>query len=249
MAITIQHRRGTAAEWTAANPVLFPAEIGVETDTLKFKVGNGIAAWNALAYASPDGGATVETALGAILAGLTGAATQATLAALLADAQGKADGTEAEPARATGDPDQSIATVTVDTTAYGVGESLGGLYAFAGVFRAVGRGAILQRLSYLAPLDNLSVRAIVFRSAPGTAPTNHGVYSIANADRSFYVLDVALTKTASYGTTHCYTADLLASPCKNNVDTSARVVLINVSGTPTFTSTSGGTLIMNYTRE
>ncbi len=49
---TIQLHRDTAANWTAVNPVLHSAEIGVETDTLKFKIGNGSSAWNALAYAT-----------------------------------------------------------------------------------------------------------------------------------------------------------------------------------------------------
>ena len=52
MAQRIQLRRGTAAEWTASNPVLAVGEPGVETDTGKQKFGNGTAAWTALPYAS-----------------------------------------------------------------------------------------------------------------------------------------------------------------------------------------------------
>lgn len=47
---TIRLRRGTAAQWTSVNPVLAAGEMGVETDTRKFKFGNGTSAWNALAY-------------------------------------------------------------------------------------------------------------------------------------------------------------------------------------------------------
>lgn len=43
-------RRGTAAQWTAANPVLASGEPGFETDTGKTKIGNGTAAWTALPY-------------------------------------------------------------------------------------------------------------------------------------------------------------------------------------------------------
>jgi hypothetical protein len=50
MATRMQQRRGTAAQWTAANPVLAAGEIGFETDTNKFKMGNGTSAWNSLAY-------------------------------------------------------------------------------------------------------------------------------------------------------------------------------------------------------
>jgi len=47
---TIQHKRGTAAEWTAADPTLVAGQVGVETDTGKFKVGDGSTAWSALGY-------------------------------------------------------------------------------------------------------------------------------------------------------------------------------------------------------
>ncbi len=50
MATRMQQRRGTAAQWTAANPVLAAGEIGFETDTNKFKVGNGSTAWSSLTY-------------------------------------------------------------------------------------------------------------------------------------------------------------------------------------------------------
>ena len=53
----IQHRRGTAAQWLTANPVLAAGEIGFETDTGKFKIGNGSTAWVALKYAGGGGGA------------------------------------------------------------------------------------------------------------------------------------------------------------------------------------------------
>ena len=50
MADKIQIRRDTAAAWTSANPVLYVGEMGLETNTKKFKVGDGVTAWNALAY-------------------------------------------------------------------------------------------------------------------------------------------------------------------------------------------------------
>ena len=50
MATRMQQRRGTAAQWTAANPVLAAGEIGFETDTNKFKIGDGVNAWNTLVH-------------------------------------------------------------------------------------------------------------------------------------------------------------------------------------------------------
>lgn len=53
MAVRIQIRRDTAANWVSENPTLRAGEIGIETDTLKFKIGNGSTPWNSLtAYAN-----------------------------------------------------------------------------------------------------------------------------------------------------------------------------------------------------
>jgi hypothetical protein len=74
--VRIQLRRGTAAEWTAANPVLAAGEMGLETDTGDFKFGDGSSAWGALSYSlgnaiddyiplsekgNPDGVATLNS--------------------------------------------------------------------------------------------------------------------------------------------------------------------------------------------
>jgi hypothetical protein len=50
MAVIIQIRRGLAAQWTSANPVLAEGEMGVETDTLQVKIGDGSTAWATLPY-------------------------------------------------------------------------------------------------------------------------------------------------------------------------------------------------------
>lgn len=51
MSVHIQFRRGTAAEWAAANPVLLEGELGLETDTAFYKIGDGVTAYNSLEYA------------------------------------------------------------------------------------------------------------------------------------------------------------------------------------------------------
>lgn len=43
-------QRGTSDRWTDLNPVLGPAEPGVETDTGRFKLGDGSTEWNDLPY-------------------------------------------------------------------------------------------------------------------------------------------------------------------------------------------------------
>lgn len=52
MAQTIQLRRGTAAQWVAANPILASGEVGIELVTGKFKIGDGTTTWNLLPYAT-----------------------------------------------------------------------------------------------------------------------------------------------------------------------------------------------------
>jgi hypothetical protein len=68
MATKIQVRRGTAAQWTAANPILSQGEVGFETDTGKFKIGvGGTTHWGTLKYfLDSDGidGAIAASALG-----------------------------------------------------------------------------------------------------------------------------------------------------------------------------------------
>jgi hypothetical protein len=50
MATRMLQRRGTAEQWTTANPVLGAGEIGFETDTGKFKLGDGTNTWENVAY-------------------------------------------------------------------------------------------------------------------------------------------------------------------------------------------------------
>ena len=46
----MQQRRGTAQQWTTANPILAAGEIGFESGTNKFKIGDGVNTWSALTY-------------------------------------------------------------------------------------------------------------------------------------------------------------------------------------------------------
>ena len=83
MPVQIQLRRDTASNWTSANPTLAAGELGLETDTSKFKIGNGSTAWASLAYSSlPSTAISAETidAKGDLLVG-TAADTVGRLAA------------------------------------------------------------------------------------------------------------------------------------------------------------------------
>ena len=57
---TIKLRGGTAAEWAEANPVLAAREPGVETDTSRQKIGDGVTPWTDLPYFLTDVAADVK---------------------------------------------------------------------------------------------------------------------------------------------------------------------------------------------
>jgi len=63
MATRMQQRRGTAAQWTSANPILNAGEFGWESDTNKFKIGDGINHWADLDY-FVDSSSTVNPSFG-----------------------------------------------------------------------------------------------------------------------------------------------------------------------------------------
>jgi hypothetical protein len=48
--MAVQIKRGTAAQWASLNPVLADGEPGVERDTGRIKVGNGVSFWSSLPY-------------------------------------------------------------------------------------------------------------------------------------------------------------------------------------------------------
>ena len=50
MAVQIQLRNDTAANWAAADPILAQGEMGLESDTRLFKIGDGESTWSELEY-------------------------------------------------------------------------------------------------------------------------------------------------------------------------------------------------------
>ena len=48
--VTFKLRRDTASDWVLNNPILSAGEPGFETDTGKFKMGDGTTAWTSLEY-------------------------------------------------------------------------------------------------------------------------------------------------------------------------------------------------------
>lgn len=65
MAITIQLRRDTRENWIQSDAVLAPGEPGFETDTGKFKIGDGERRWEDLVYFNPGDDAALFAAIDA----------------------------------------------------------------------------------------------------------------------------------------------------------------------------------------
>ncbi len=60
MPALIQFRRDTASNWTSNNPTLANGEFAIETDTTKYKIGDGSTTWTSLGY---GGLGSIDTAL------------------------------------------------------------------------------------------------------------------------------------------------------------------------------------------
>jgi hypothetical protein len=84
----VQVRRGTASQWTSANPTLASGEWGFETDTLRTKIGNGSTAWNSLAYQTGSIAISNVTGLGTGVSTFLATPSSANLATALTDETG-----------------------------------------------------------------------------------------------------------------------------------------------------------------
>lgn len=55
--VKVQFRRDTSANWASVNPVLPDGEVGVDISTSprRWKIGDGVTAWNDLPYGALEG--------------------------------------------------------------------------------------------------------------------------------------------------------------------------------------------------
>ena len=117
MAIRMQQRRGTSEEWTSANPRLASGEIGLETDTNKFKIGDDVNFWDDLAYFVNSDGLSGE---------LDGYATEEYVDDAVSAVVGLAPSTLdtlSELATALGDDPAAITTLQSDVSALQTGKA------------------------------------------------------------------------------------------------------------------------------
>jgi hypothetical protein len=171
----IQLRRDTAANWTSANPTLSSGELGFETDTGKFKIGNAAGtAWTSLAYAA-------VTAYG----DLSGAPAAYSLPTATTSVLGgvKVDGTTITIASGVISASASSYTLPTATTAV-----LGGVKV-DGTSITISSGVISSSYSYTLPAASVSVL--------GGVRLGTGVGLDANG---FLISDVKLTTNTFTGT-------------------------------------------------
>jgi hypothetical protein len=207
MAVRIQFRRGTAAEWVSANPTLAAGELGYETDTSAIKIGDGSSVWTSLAYGAVSE-AYVQEAISAVV-GLS----PETLDTL------------EELAAAIGDDSDFFTTVTSDiatakseATSYAdnaiddfsiVSENIHGIADFAALETTAGaeilaNAAVATAASYTdSQIDSL------LDSAPGTLDTLNELAAALGDDPNFATSitnNLAAKITFSADTSSAFTA-------------------------------------------
>ena len=172
----IQIRRDTAANWTSANPTLAQGEPALETDTGFQKMGDGVTAWNSLAYALSKAGlaSTTSATLGQGLVGFNPALSYpaGTLpAALASTASGQGDALVGVLSGQTGAVARTQHQKNADTI-------------FAKDFGAIGDGVTDDTVALINAFNSLSTNQIldlgglrysVYNSVSGTTGTTDSV--------------------------------------------------------------------------
>ena len=152
-----QFRRDTAALWTSGNPVLRAGELGLETDTAKFKFGDGTTTWITLVYSGGSGGSW--GAITGTLSAQTDLQNALNLKATLASPT--FTGVPAAPTAAPGTNTTQLAT-TAFVTAAGAAT---GITALTGDVTATGPGSVPATIApaavTLAKQANLAANAII----------------------------------------------------------------------------------------
>lgn len=192
----IQPRRGTADQWRSANPILAVAEMGYETDTMKFKYGDGLTAWNDLDYGISAVNLSDVTALGLELMTSN---TEAEARTLL----GIGTGTSVNSADIVDSTSVGRILLTASTTTAAL-NALGGTTTGKAVFTAANAAAALSALgagTYSKPSGGI----------PSTDLSSAVQAILTKADTSVQTIAVNLISDASaIGKTILTAADSLA---------------------------------------
>ena len=238
MAVQIQFRRDTGANWASANTVLAEGEMGINTTTNQFKIGNGSTAWNSLSYAPLSGtmadldditNVVITSAANGDLLKWNGSAwVNAAGYALLASPT--LTGTPSAPTAAANTNTTQIATTAFVTGAVTdlIGGAPGALNTLNELAEAIGDDA-----SYAA-----GITTALGLKAPLASPTFTGTVTVPtpvnNTDASTKVyVDSTASTTASAAATALTNHEADTTNIHGIADTS---ILVTTSGTQTLTN-------------
>lgn len=140
-------RKGTAAEWTSANPILALGELGLETDTHKLKGGDGTTTWSSLAYITDGGGGGGSSAWG----GITG--TLSAQADLQAALDAKADDSQITSLQTQIDGKQAFGSYASSTHSHAMSDITGLAAAISGLAPTAHTHVIANVTGLQAALD------------------------------------------------------------------------------------------------
>ena len=238
MAVQIQFRRDTSANWASANSVLAAGEMGINTSTNQFKIGDGTTAWNSLSYAPLSGtvadlddvtNVVVTSATNGDLLKWNGSAwVNAAGYALLASPT--LTGIPAAPTAAANTNTTQIATTAFVTGAVTdlIGGAPGALNTLNELAEAIGDDA-----SYAA-----GITTALGLKAPLASPTFTGTVTVptpvSNTDASTKVyVDSTASTTASAAATALTNHEADTTNIHGIADTS---ILVTTTGTQTLTN-------------
>jgi hypothetical protein len=220
MSTRMQQRKGTAEQWTSINPILASGELGWESDTNKFKMGDGVNSWANLGYFIDQ--TTLNTSLGDYveIASLGTANNAATL-----------DGTANVPASQLGNVDfTGYATETYADTAESDAVSTANSYTDSAVAALVDSSpAALDTLNELAAAlgDDADFATTVTNSIAAKADASH-THAISDVTSLQTTLDAKASLTPSVNAkTSGYT---LTAADKGEVITASGTFSITVPG-------------------
>ena len=238
MAQQIQLRRDTAANWTSINPTLAIGEVGIETDTLKLKIGSGLLNWNSLSYYN---GVAVQSVSGTSPISSSGGTTPS-----ISIGNAAADGTtKGAAAFNASDFDATAGVVSIDyTNAQSASGSTKGFLTSGDWTTFNSKQATITTGS----VDNAILRA---DGTGGTTLQNSGLI-IDDAIVSFSVTGVASTDII----TATGSAFVNGQPVRFTaltggvgISTSTNYFVINVSGSTFQISTSIGGSFVNFSTD
>jgi hypothetical protein len=226
MATRMQQRRGTAAQWISTNsgngPILNAGEIGFETDTNKFKIGDGTNHWINLDYFI-DANSTVNPAFGSSITfeGATANAFETTVAVTdptadrtitLPDASGTvvlADGSG--NLTVSGDLTVSGTTTTINSTTINATTGMVFEGATANDFETT-----------LTVTDPTADRTLTLPDASGTLATTTDISNHESDTTSVHgIADTSALATKAYADTAVSTHDTDTTSVHGIADTSA----------------------------